>query len=313
MKKMYHVTIGIPAFNEEANIARLIYSLFRQKQENFVLDKIIVVLDGSTDNTKRILQNLEKQYPKLIYIYDPIRKGVTYRLQQLIDLNLSDILVFFDGDTLPENPKTLKNLVTLFNDNEIKLATAALIPVKPLTGFERILFSWRLVWTRLTHDWKNGNNIYNFRGVGIAMRKDFAKSIHLPVSLSGASSHFMYLKAKQQKIKTAFSKIAVIHYRLATTLKDYLLQINRGQNDGKILKSMFPEIYEIEYLIPLQVRIYNVFKNMIYLPLDTIVGTIFHMLIPVLNSRAKPSDKNGTWKSVESTKIIIDDRTAPNI
>ena len=46
------ITIGIPAYNEEKNIARIIIKL--QK----IADKIIVCNDGSTDSTSEIAESL---------------------------------------------------------------------------------------------------------------------------------------------------------------------------------------------------------------------------------------------------------------
>lgn len=304
MKNLIHITIGIPVFNEEANIAKLLNALFKQNNRNFVLDKIIVVCDGSTDGTVNIVKRLTKRYSRLRCRYDGVRRGVTYRTQELISLNKSDILVFFDGDTMPENEDTLENLAGVFDDKAVKLATAALIPVKPTTRFEYVLFAWRSIWTRLTHNWKNGNNIYNFRGVGLALRRDFARSIRLPKEITGASSHFIYLSAAKKSLKTAFCKSAVINYRLAATMGDYLLQLNRGSSDSAILKALFPKIYNLEYTIPRTARIYNIIKNMIYIPVGSIVGMTFHILIPFFNKHASPSDQNGIWKSANSTKTL---------
>lgn len=305
MKCKNHITIGIPVFNEEANIKQLLHSLFGQKHDTFVLDKIIVICDGSTDNTRFIVEDLARQYSKLTCIYDPVRRGVTSRTQQFIDLNRSDILIFFDGDTMPKNKDTLKNLVRVFNDESVELATAALVPIKPRSMFEYVLFSWRSLWMTLTHDWKNGNNIYNFRGVGIAIRKDFAKSIHLPKNITGASSHYLYFTAKRDSLKTAFCKAAIINYRLATSLADYLSQINRGGNDSNVLKSLFMEIYKTEYAIPRSVRIHNILKNLVNRPMNTIIGLVFYILIPHINRRVKQSDSNGIWEPARSTKAFV--------
>ena len=46
------VTIGIPAFNEEKNIAKMIVKLKK------IYDEIIVCNDGSTDLTGEIAENL---------------------------------------------------------------------------------------------------------------------------------------------------------------------------------------------------------------------------------------------------------------
>ena len=49
--KQLRVTIGIPAYNEENNIIPLLTSLVNQKTSQVVVEKIIVMSDGSSDNT----------------------------------------------------------------------------------------------------------------------------------------------------------------------------------------------------------------------------------------------------------------------
>jgi glycosyltransferase involved in cell wall biosynthesis len=48
MKKNMTVTIGIPAYNEAANITSLLMALLAQNTPNFKLESIIVASDGST-------------------------------------------------------------------------------------------------------------------------------------------------------------------------------------------------------------------------------------------------------------------------
>lgn len=48
MKKL-SVSVGIPAYNEEQNIASLIFGILKQKVNNITLKEIIVISDGSTD------------------------------------------------------------------------------------------------------------------------------------------------------------------------------------------------------------------------------------------------------------------------
>ena len=45
------ITIGIPAYNEEANIKYLLKLLLNQKIKNAAIHEVIVVSDGSTDGT----------------------------------------------------------------------------------------------------------------------------------------------------------------------------------------------------------------------------------------------------------------------
>ena len=53
------VTIGITSFNAEDNIERCILSALNQTYKN---KEIIIVDDGSTDGTKKILLQYKKKY-----------------------------------------------------------------------------------------------------------------------------------------------------------------------------------------------------------------------------------------------------------
>jgi glycosyltransferase involved in cell wall biosynthesis len=60
------VTIGIPAFNEEANIAHILKALLKQDTSKYILEKIIVSSDASEDNTNAIVKSLKSPLIDLI-------------------------------------------------------------------------------------------------------------------------------------------------------------------------------------------------------------------------------------------------------
>ena len=65
------VTIIVPAFNAENTIKRCVDSLLKQIYQNF---QIIVVNDGSTDNTGQILKQF---HDKRLLILNQTNKGVS--------------------------------------------------------------------------------------------------------------------------------------------------------------------------------------------------------------------------------------------
>ncbi|RLC37977.1 glycosyl transferase family 2, partial [Candidatus Falkowbacteria bacterium] len=81
---MTTVTVGIPAYNEADNIAYLLKDLLGQKQADFKLERIIVISDGSSDNTAEIAQKSGNKIIKVIN--GRIRKGVAMRLNQIISI-----------------------------------------------------------------------------------------------------------------------------------------------------------------------------------------------------------------------------------
>ena len=84
------ITVGIPAFNEEKNIADIITKLKK------IADTIIVCNDGSTDSTSEIAQNLG-----VIVINHPKNLGYGAGIKSIFNKSKeigSEVLVTFDGD-----------------------------------------------------------------------------------------------------------------------------------------------------------------------------------------------------------------------
>lgn len=94
--KLKTVSFGIPAFNEEANIKKLIKDILNQKQTNFTIDRIIVVSDGSTDKTIEEVQSIKNKRITLINHTD--RTGKTVRQNEILKLSDADYLIFCDAD-----------------------------------------------------------------------------------------------------------------------------------------------------------------------------------------------------------------------
>ena len=69
------VIIIIPAYNEEENIVSLITNVDIVMSRCKVLYRIILVNDGSIDNTKNIIEQLSKKYP-IDIVNHGINKGI---------------------------------------------------------------------------------------------------------------------------------------------------------------------------------------------------------------------------------------------
>ena len=57
-----HVSIILPTYNSEKFIHRSIKSVLNQTYKNW---ELIIVDDASTDSTKEIIKNYEKEYKKI--------------------------------------------------------------------------------------------------------------------------------------------------------------------------------------------------------------------------------------------------------
>lgn len=89
------VTIGIPTYNVGRFIASTLKSVLLQTYANV---EIIITDDGSTDNTVDEIRKFND--PRIKLIIDAENHGISYRLNQQIDMAKGEIFVRMDGDDL---------------------------------------------------------------------------------------------------------------------------------------------------------------------------------------------------------------------
>ena len=100
------ISVIVPVFNEEGNIFNVIEKIRRSTSKN---DEIIVVDDGSTDNTV-----LEIKKSNCILIENKINKGKGRSLINGLNKSKGDIIVFIDGDG-QDDPRELFKLIDGIN------------------------------------------------------------------------------------------------------------------------------------------------------------------------------------------------------
>jgi glycosyltransferase involved in cell wall biosynthesis len=140
---MDDLTIIICTFNEEKTICNVVKAirLYNKRSE------IIVVDDGSQDNTELLLQNLNKTI-RFNYIKLPENRGKSYAMSIGIENATNDILLFFDADSIGIRKEHFHDMLLPIRENKADMVlghTAAtfinikLTPFKAFTG-ERVLF-----------------------------------------------------------------------------------------------------------------------------------------------------------------------------
>ncbi len=139
---MKKVSIIICTFNEEKTISKVVTSCCKYNQES----EVIVVDDGSTDNTESILIELQKnytfQYEKLLQ-----NKGKSWAMAHGVEISVNDIILFFDADLLNITREHFENILKPIFNNSADMVLGQpsetfidyrINPFKSLTG-ERVL------------------------------------------------------------------------------------------------------------------------------------------------------------------------------
>ncbi|MEE1282579.1 MAG: glycosyltransferase [Acutalibacteraceae bacterium] len=93
------ISIVIPAYNIAPYLPRCLDSVLSQTYENL---EIIVVDDGSTDNTAEVIQEYVKRDSRIVPIYKE-NTGVSDTRNKGLDIATGDYIGFVDGDDYIEN------------------------------------------------------------------------------------------------------------------------------------------------------------------------------------------------------------------
>lgn len=119
---MYKVTVVIPIYNQELFLNRCIDSLKRQTF-GFKNIEIILINDGSTDNSDDICNNLSHLYSNIKYFFQE-NKGVSSARNVGITNATGKYIFFLDGDDRLSK-KTIKNVSQFFDtvEDEVDLVT----------------------------------------------------------------------------------------------------------------------------------------------------------------------------------------------
>lgn len=120
MEKEIKVTIIVPIYNTEKYLERCIRSLINQSLEDL---EIILINDGSTDNSKDIIRKYEKADGR-IKVIDKNNTGVSDTRNRGIEEALGEYICFVDSDDWIEDDmiSTMYQYIKIFNC-EISMCT----------------------------------------------------------------------------------------------------------------------------------------------------------------------------------------------
>ena len=110
----YTITIGIPVYNCERYIKQAVMSVLNQSYKDF---ELIITDDGSTDNTLSVLNDISD--PRLKVLSDGENHGISYRLNQQIDLARGKYFARMDGDDIMFPDRIEKQLNFLLSHEEM--------------------------------------------------------------------------------------------------------------------------------------------------------------------------------------------------
>jgi biofilm PGA synthesis N-glycosyltransferase PgaC len=136
-------SVGITAYNEEANIGRLLQAMIDQRLTEVEITEIIVVASGCTDRTEEIVRDYMEKDPRIRVYVQEKREGKTSAINVFLAHAKEKICVLESGDTLPRED-TIDKMVRMFRDPAVGMTGAQKVAVNTPDHIVGVLSHLRL-------------------------------------------------------------------------------------------------------------------------------------------------------------------------
>lgn len=248
------VSILIPARNEELHIEKCIENIVKSTYTNY---EIIVVSDGSTDNTFEVVERLAQVNPK-IKVIEKQPRGKNAALNEGLRWAEGDIIVLVDADTLVER-EWLEHLIAPIVDGRASATSGNPYPYK---------YNWVTSYHCLCNLFRIFQGKKGLFGAGtIAIKKELIEKIGTFDENAHAVDDFVLSRSvktmgcdieivEKAKVKTDLSSTfieylkieirwrrSLFHYHI--NKKPFLRQILEPKD---FIKSYYPYIYSMFFL-----------------------------------------------------------------
>lgn len=293
------VSIGIPAFNEQANIAKLISLLLKQKKDGYSLKEIIIVSDKSTDQTVEEIRKFKSK--KIILMKNRKRLGQAGSQNKIVKKFHGDVLVLLNADVLPQEASFISKIIKPLRNPDVGLCAPRIIPIPAQNFFEEIINFSIFLKEAMFENWNGGNNIYLCSGRGRAFSREFAKGIFWKESVAEDAYSYLYCIEKGYKFK--YVQNAKLLFKSPDNLADHIKQSARFLNSKKILARTFDnEFIEKSYAIPLRKSLSASLYYLLRKPF-LFISYIFIFLVIKLTPNKKQY-ANSHWQISISSKSL---------
>jgi peptidoglycan-N-acetylglucosamine deacetylase len=263
------ISILIPCWNEEKSVRSCVESCLNQSRK---FDQILVVNDGSTDNTLKILKSFGKKIT--VISYKNASGSKSFAQERGFEYITGDIMVTTDADTILDKD-FVNNIIRDFKDPQ----------VAAVAGYVRSL---KRNWITLCRafDYVIGQNIYKLAqnylgyifvipGASCAFRTEpFRKYVGFDHDTITEDLDFTYkLHKNNQKIK--YNDKAIVYTQDPDTLTSYIGQMRRWYGGGwqNLIKHFNEDLIDDP-------------RRVIELSLIYIEGVVFSVLlfiVPIIN------------------------------
>ncbi len=259
------VSVIIPVYNGEKTLSQCLASVLSQSYRNY---EVILVDNNSTDKTKSIIKEFQKENKKVVYLFEKERKRGAARNTGEKKAK-GEIILMTDSDCIvPKN--WIKEMIKLIIENKCIAVGGIKKPIKLNYWTKNIQEESE----RINKERLKDNKIGLLDTANFAIKKSVLKKIGYtnPGLFSGNDIELMSrLKAKGYPI--CFQKFSVLHYHPDTFLKvfkkyfkraEWYYKIRKMHSANKNLFSDSNKHYHLCYLSGLVAELLTLKKRFLY-------------------------------------------------
>ena len=213
---MIDCSIGIMAYNEEANIGAVLDALLRQELHVCAIREIIVVASGCTDRTEEIVREYERKSASIRLLIQPRREGKASAINLFLLEAAAEVVALVGADTLPDS-QTIEYLINPFERPYVGMTGGRPIPLNDPNGIlgRAVHFQWKLHDRIASCSPKLGELIAFRRAIGSIPADTAVDEVSVEARVHARGWELVYVPS------------AVVHNRGPATIGDFLRQRRR--------------------------------------------------------------------------------------
>lgn len=276
----------VPALDEEQNIGGLIDDIQRQELAGaFLLEKMIIVSDGSTDGTVEVVESRSRGERRVELVVNERRLGNARAINIGKSMVESDVLVILDGDIRLGDDSTLHTLLSGMEPG-VGMTGGNPRPVRDSGTFASAINECgAFLRDDLRRRVRGGNNVISALGCILALDRALYADVEIPLNpvspeLLVPNDQYFYMKCLQKGMRFVSIDDARVRYRLCNSISDTNRQGVRFVFSMTSMDAFFDEgLLAREYSFPLGQIILVVLNSMARRPATTIAWGALHLYV----------------------------------
>ena len=292
---MTGITIGIPAYNEEQNMASLLQALEGQVGEQV---REIIISDDSSDRTPEIVRaHALHSRIDIVHFHHKKRRGAAAAWTEIFSHARGDAIVLYDADTVPA-PRCTARLARSLGGQGLVASNAQPVHAEGIAGRASAFISH---WLRSVR--KAGLSKYTVMGRGLAIDAAAAKKIAIPDHII-AIDLYVQCRVLEMGLGVAYDDDAVVYFLPAQNMQDLASQVIRAANGHSQIDEY---VQRLNLDLSLGRALATAAKAIRSDPIGAASAAIGYMHLHRYRSKLAGTD-SALWHTAASSKSKIDSR-----